>query len=277
MKYRYSNEELILAVKKSLSIAGVCRELGIKPVGGNYKTINCKIKELSLDTSHFTGQGWNVGLKFKPSKEMTLDEILVEDSPYKSSTSLKRKLLKYHVKEPKCEMCGRTEWLGKPIPLEIHHVNGNNMDNRIENLQILCPNCHSFTDNYRGKNQCNKRIEKNEKEYESVKNGEIPVYTQNEKQQHKRKPKQKVIKYCAYCGKEMYNKYNKCCSVECAHRLNGSKRPKIDELIAKFDELKSNIQVGKYYGVTDSAVRKWVKFYGVEDIIRKHKKWNHNK
>ena len=49
-------------------------------------------------------------------------------------------------------MCNNTEWMGKPIPLELHHINGNKFDNRIENLQILCPNCHSFTDNYRAKN-----------------------------------------------------------------------------------------------------------------------------
>ena len=57
------------------------------------------------------------------------------------------------MKEKKCECCGNTEWLGKPIPLELHHINGINSDNRIENLEILCPNCHSFTENYRGLNK----------------------------------------------------------------------------------------------------------------------------
>ena len=53
----------------------------------------------------------------------------------------------------KCECCGLTEWLGQPIALELHHINGITTDNRLDNLVILCPNCHAQTDNYRGLNK----------------------------------------------------------------------------------------------------------------------------
>ena len=69
-----------------------------------------------------------------------------------STYHLKERLLKEGVKECKCECCGNTKWMGEPIALELHHVNGVKDDLRIENLQILCPNCHAFTDNYRGRN-----------------------------------------------------------------------------------------------------------------------------
>lgn len=80
-----------------------------------------------------------------------MKQILVEHSKYVNTNSLKQRLFNEKIKERKCECCGNTEWMGKPIPLELHHINGIKDDLRIENLQILCPNCHAFTDNYRGK------------------------------------------------------------------------------------------------------------------------------
>ena len=150
-KRTWTDEQLKLAISNNKSIAGVIRDLGLKPVGGNYRTVNKKIKELNLDISHFTGNGWNVGLKFKPNKAKPLSEILVKDSDYQSYKLVKR-LLCEGIKERKCECCNRTTWNNDPIPIEVHHINGDHHDHRIENLQILCPNCHAQTDNYRGKN-----------------------------------------------------------------------------------------------------------------------------
>lgn len=148
---KWTDDQLKLAVSNNKSIAGVIRDLGLKPAGGNYNTVNQKIKELNLDISHFTGKGWNVGLKFKPNKAKPLSEILVKDSNYQSYKLVKR-LLSEEVKERKCECCNRTTWNNNPIPIELHHINGDHHDNRIENLQILCPNCHAQTGSYRGKN-----------------------------------------------------------------------------------------------------------------------------
>ena len=147
-----TKEEYEVAVAKSFSIASVCRHLGLKPTGGNYRIVHRAIEEFDLDTSHFTGQGWNVGLKFKPKKVTDINEILKKKSFYQSY-KLKNRLLKEGLKEARCECCGLSEWRGKTIPLELHHVNGDNSDNRLENLKILCPNCHALTDNYRGLNK----------------------------------------------------------------------------------------------------------------------------
>ena len=150
-KRKWTDEQFIEAVANNYSIAGVIRDLGLIPAGGNYATVNNKIKELNLDISHFTGQGWNVGMKFKPKKAKLLSEILVENINYQSFKLAKR-LLKEGIKEHRCERCKRVEWEGVSIPLELHHINGTRTDNRISNLQLLCPNCHALTDNYRAKN-----------------------------------------------------------------------------------------------------------------------------
>ena len=84
---------------------------------------------------------------------MSLTDILVEDSKWIFNSTLKQRLINAKYKECKCECCGNIEWMSKPIPLEIHHINGIKQDLRIENLQLLCPNCHAFTDNYRGKSK----------------------------------------------------------------------------------------------------------------------------
>lgn len=152
MKYSRTEEEYVEAIQNSHSIAEALRYLGIVDRGGNYRIIKNAIKKYGIDCSHFTGQGWNVGLKFKPHKPIKTEDLLKENVQY-GSTKLRDRLLKEGYKERVCECCGNTEWMGKPIALELHHVNGDNTDNRIENLQILCPNCHAMTDTYRGRNR----------------------------------------------------------------------------------------------------------------------------
>ena len=152
MRYKHTKEEIEEAVKNSLAIAGVCRKLNMKPCGGNYKTLHGKFKEWQIDTSHFTGAAWNQGEQFKPfAKKYGLEDALVENSPYKNSNSLKKRLFKEVIKTKQCEECGIVEWNGKEITLELEHINGNNTDNRLENLKILCPNCHSQTTTFRNK------------------------------------------------------------------------------------------------------------------------------
>lgn len=134
----YTDEEFIKAVANNQSIAGVLRDLNLAPVGGNYSTVNKKIDKFNLDTSHFTGQLWNK------------DKFLKKYDEYKSKDFLRNRLIVDFGR--KCQKCGAETWLGEPINLEIHHIDGNNMNNRIENLNLLCPNCHSYTPNWRSSN-----------------------------------------------------------------------------------------------------------------------------
>ena len=146
----YTFSDVKRAVAENKSIAGVLRQLGLRPVGGNYRTIKRLIVNNYLDTSHFTGQGWNVGLKFRPKEGISDKDLFVKNSSYKCSWRL-REHYKRTTGISQCEMCGLKTWLEHPIPLEIHHINGINTDNRLENLQLLCPNCHALTNNYRGR------------------------------------------------------------------------------------------------------------------------------
>ena len=149
-RYTYSEQELREAVKKSTSIRQVLEKLDIVPAGGNYQTTNRRIEKLNIDISHFTGQAWNRGKVIGPKRP--IEEYLIENSVVQSF-KLKGRLLSEGLKQHKCECCGITKWNGKPAPIELDHINGNHHDNRLENLRILCPNCHAQTDTYRGKNK----------------------------------------------------------------------------------------------------------------------------
>ena len=153
-KSSYKIEDLINAVKTSLTISEVCRKLKIKENGGNFKSINNKIKINKIDISHFTGQAWNTGDRFIHTgiKYNTID-ILVENSTY-SRYHLKNRLINEGLIEYKCLICdNRGEWLNTKLVLQLDHINGKNDDNRIENLRLLCPNCHSQTSTFSGNNQ----------------------------------------------------------------------------------------------------------------------------
>lgn len=149
---KWSEHDLVVAVKDSFSLAQVISKIGLKPAGGNYALIKKVIDDLKLDTSHFTGQLWNKGKSTGVKKELAT-YLVYSDNLLASSHRLKLRLLTEGVKLHICEDCGLTQWKEQPIPLELHHISGNRQDNRLENLQLLCPNCHALTDNYRGKNK----------------------------------------------------------------------------------------------------------------------------
>ena len=160
---KYTLSDLESAVRQSKSIAGVLRILGLRPIGGNYRTVHRLIEANGLDSSHFTGQGWNVGLQFQPKKSIGDEEVFVKDSNYKCSWRLRERYKKL-TGLSRCEKCGLEKWQGQVIPLEIHHINGINTDNQIDNLQLLCPNCHALTENYRGRAQLSALSEKRDVE-----------------------------------------------------------------------------------------------------------------
>ncbi|HEX9722584.1 MAG TPA: HNH endonuclease signature motif containing protein [Candidatus Paceibacterota bacterium] len=157
-KRSWKLEQLEEAVRSSFSYRQVLIKLGLREAGGNYAQIRYYIKESSLDINHFTGKGWNKGLKFQPRPAIPIERILVENSTYQSF-KLKNRLFKEELKEKRCEECGWAEVSADGyLPLELDHINGNRMDNRLENLRVLCPNCHSLKPTHRGRNRKKKVV-----------------------------------------------------------------------------------------------------------------------
>lgn len=143
-------------IKNSTTYSEICRGFNIKESGGNIKTIKRKIAENNVDISHFNGKGWNQGKRYINNFiQYSLNDILIENSTYTNTHRLKLRLVKEGLLEYKCygENCVVTNmWNNKKISLQLDHVNGNRRDCRIENLRLLCPNCHSQTETYAGKN-----------------------------------------------------------------------------------------------------------------------------
>lgn len=235
---KYTDEEFINAVKGSFSIAEVLRKIGVRPTGGNYHLAKNRIKNLKLDTAHFFGQSYLKGKKHSWAKKTPLSEILIENSTYCSVSFLKKRLFKENILEKKCYGCGIKEWLGKELALELEHKNGNKFDNRLENLTILCPNCHSLTKTYRGRNK---------RRYPTKPPLELSVIKE---------------KICLKCNKIILNRSAKSfCSRGCAKEASRAVvRPSWVVLKKELEE-NSMTKVGEKYGVSDNAIRKWIVTY----------------
>lgn len=150
-KLKYTKEVLEDAVKANISILGTMRTMGASLTSGALRTyLIGRIKFYEIDTSHFLGQAWNHGENHvggPPKKTAAQILILQKDRTRERPKILKRALLEIGV-EYKCNVCQLSHWRDRRIRLEIEHKNGNPLDNRLENLCFLCPNCHSQTENY---------------------------------------------------------------------------------------------------------------------------------
>ena len=160
---RWTSDQLREAVATSRIVAEVIRKLGLVAAGGNYDQVQRSIRDLGLDTSHMTGRGWNKGGEFRPYKERSLEQVLVAGQ-WTASHKLKKRLFRAGLKAPACELCGwcKSASDGR-IPVELDHINGDRFDNRLENLRILCPNCHSLQSTHRGLNQRRVREQRQER------------------------------------------------------------------------------------------------------------------
>src|SRR6266536_711570 len=137
---RYTDQEIIEAVRSSFSIAQVLRMLRLSPTGANYKGRYANFSRLVLNTSHFTGQGHLKNKTHSWTPERPLAEILVEQYTCRTHHGLKRRLLREGLLVNRCYECGLAPlWQGKPLVLVLDHINGKSSDYRIENLRLLCP------------------------------------------------------------------------------------------------------------------------------------------
>lgn len=224
MRTTFTKEEFVKAVKNNITIADTLRNIGLIPAGENYRTVHKFIRKYNLDTSHWLGRAHLKGKKRNLPKK-PLSEILVKDSEY-SRFYLKKRLIDNGMLKKKCQLCGcGDEWNGKELVLIIDHINGVNNDNRIENLRLICPNCNSQLKTFCGRNTNRKK-----KKF-----------------------------YCKKCGKEVCYGKEKC--TKCAmFEQRKVERPSYEQLIKDISEM-SMVKVGKKYGVSGNAVKKWIKSY----------------
>jgi hypothetical protein len=154
----YTRELLQAAVSECTTFAGVIRHLGQRQAGGTQAHVRRRIKDFGIDTSHFTGQAHNKGRRL-PSR-MPPEVLLVRRPPEARrlpGVRVRQALIELGRPE-RCEGCGTgPEWQGRPLTLEVDHIDGDWSDNRPHNLRLLCPNCHAITPTYCGRNKAGAR------------------------------------------------------------------------------------------------------------------------
>src|SRR5438270_12706402 len=148
----WSCEALGVAVAESYSIAGVLSRLGCSVSGTSYRWVHRLVDKYAINTSHFLGEAWLRGKTHSWTARRPLAEILVIESRYHNLHQLKKRLVKEGVLAYVCAGCGISTWRERPLALHLDHLNGIGDDHRLENIRLLCPNCHSQTDTYCGRN-----------------------------------------------------------------------------------------------------------------------------
>ncbi len=208
--------------------------LGLCPTGGNTALLKRSLAHWGVSTGHFEARA----LRAPRATAQPLEEVLVEGSSY-ARANLKARLYAEGIKTPTCELCGQGElWRGRTMGLILDHINGVRDDNRLPNLRIVCPNCAATFDTHCGRKN---RLERPERP-------------------------------CLRCGGIFGARYpqQRCCSRACGVRyerkgkpnpgLRRAERHPYDQLLREIGET-SYVAVGRRYGVSDNAIRKWLRQY----------------
>lgn len=236
-KPRYSEQDVREAIASSQCLTEALRKLGLRPAAGNHRTLRRLIERYDIATDHFDP---DQGRRSRRSRSTAtpLPEILVERSTYNRG-KLKQRLYDSGLKLRRCELCGQGEdWHGGHMSLILDHINGMPNDNRLENLRIVCPNCAATLETHCGrKNRIN------------------PPPSS-----------------CLHCAAEFVPKYasQRYCSRSCGSRSKGPRipRPETRKVVRPtYHQLEADVAtmsfvaIGRKYGVSDSAVRKWLRWY----------------
>jgi transposase-like protein len=250
---RFTEEQLREAVAGSLSVAEALRRLGYCHTGGNPQTLKKYVGIWGISTDHFDPEaGRRRALEINGRSAIPLEQVLVEGSSYHRG-HLKERLFEAGLKDRRCELCGQGDtWRGRPMSLVLDHINGVSTDNRLENLRLVCPNCAATLETHCGRKNTLRRVERK----------------------------------CARCGTPFSVKYprQRYCSRRCGtrwdrtqtsrrgamgvprFRARKAERPPREQLLREINEI-GYLAVGRKYGVSDTAIRKWVRQYERERAI----------
>lgn len=248
---------------ESESFASVLDKLGMSRHGGNYSTLRKYIEEFDCDLTTIT-QNREVRNNAildgnRKQKTICLEDIIFGryKQKYKGSV-LKDRLIKAGYKIHQCERCGLTEWLGDPIPLQMHHKDGNHDNNLLENLELLCPNCHALTDTFAGKNIIRNPVIKDENSDKRVKRG----VSADGQRYYDGYGNYKIL--CPICGNFFMSRTSKMCK-SCYEKDRLLPKISKDELYEAIAELKSYTKVGKMLGFDRKTISRWHRYYASED------------
>jgi hypothetical protein len=235
----FSEADAQTAIANSTCWADALRYLGYAVKGANYRTLQKWAAQWDISTEHFDAHVG--GRRASRAREIPLSEVLVEGSPY-SRGKLKQRLVAAGLLDARCELCGQDEhWQSRRMSLILDHINGIANDNRLENLRMVCPNCAATLDTHCGRNL----------------------------------PRERACPGCggSFVPRTMQHRY---CSQRCWGTVNGAalrgvpltatrkvERPSYEQLLADAQSM-SLLAVGRKYGVSDNAVRKWIRWYEYE-------------
>ena len=211
-------------VKNSHTYGEVLAYFGLANKGGNYRTLRDRMERDRVDHSHFR-KCYNTMVMDNIASRKSLSEVMVVGSRY-SRSFLKKRLLREGVKKNVCEICGQKgEWNGKPLMMVLDHKNGVSNDHRAGNLRMICPNCNSQLPTFAGRHTS------------------------------KRRPRRS----CSKCGKVLSRSNRSGLCRKCQpFRLRRAERPDKDVLAREVEEI-GFLATGRKYGVSDNAIRKWLR------------------